>query len=117
MKPYEDVPNSDEMRVLPDVLSMEGLGKKTVILRGKITEEFWQQVIDKTKDFRVCAIGTPGIGKTSSTCILIRLLLEPKCTVVYRIRSDEKNGFVYKFTPALKTPANIDVRVFQDYEF
>ena len=73
MKPYDDVPNSGNMRILRDVLSIEGIGKQNVILRSKITEEFWQKVIEATEDSRVCAVGTPEIGKTSSTCILIRL--------------------------------------------
>ena len=117
MKPYEDVPNSDEMRVLPDVLSIEGLGKKTVILRGKITEEFWQQVIDNTKDFRVCAVGTPGIGKTSSTCILIRLLLEQHHAVLYHVRSEKNDGFVYMFTPPANSTGDIDVQVVPENKF
>ena len=62
------------MRVLRDVLSLEGVvGKKNVIHRGQISEEFWQNVIDATQQFRVCALGTPAIGKTLSTCVLICL--------------------------------------------
>lgn len=111
MKPYEDVPNSDNMRVLRDVLSLEGEWKKNVILRGQITEEFWQKVIDATKQFRVCALGTPGIGKTSSTCILIRLLLEQKQRVMYRVRRIQNNGFIYIFIPSLGTSGKLDVTV------
>ena len=60
-----------------------------VIIRN-ITEHFWQACIDQVdeynendnKRYRVCAVGTPGIGKTASTPILIRRLLSKGHTVV-----------------------------------
>ena len=74
MKPYEEVPNSGNMRVPRDVVSIEGFWKNDVIVRSNITEEFWQKVIDTSKEYRVCALGISGIGKTTSTGILIRLI-------------------------------------------
>ena len=118
LKPYEDVPNSGSMRVLRDVLSIEGVGKKNVIIRGGITKEFWQKVIDTAKKYSVCAPGSPGIGKTASTAVLIRLLLEQKHTVVYRIRTLEKDGFVYLFTPSVELAArDIDVQIVPEDKF
>ena len=117
MKPYEDVPDSGNMRVLRNVYSIEGIGTQNVILRGGITEEFWQKVIDTTNDYRVCAIGTPGIGKTSSTSVLIRLLLEQKRTVVYHIRTIKENGFVYVFTPSDDSSNKVDVQVIREKGF
>ena len=117
MKPYVDVPNSGNMRVLRDVLSMEGVGKKNVIVRGNITEEFWQEVIATASKYRVCAVGTPGIGKTASTCILICLLLKRQQTVVYHVRTDDKDGYVYMFTPPAKTNGDVDVVVIPEDQF
>ena len=117
MKPYEDVPNSGNMRVLRDVLSLEGVGKKNVILRNNITEEFWQEVIASASDYRVCAVGTPGIGKTTSTCILIRLLLERQQTIVYHVRTDDKVGYVYMFVPPTESTGDVDVHVIPEAQF
>ena len=117
MQPYEDIPNSDNMRVLNNVISFEGTSTRNVIIRGHITEEFWQSVIDATEDYRVCALGSPGIGKTTSTCILIRLLLQQKHTVLYHVRRLKNNGFVYMFIPALEPSSNCDVKVFRENQF
>ena len=117
MKPYEGVPQDKNMRVLHNVLSIEGLTTRSIIIRSNITEEFWREVIAASQEFHVCALGTPGIGKTTSTCILIRLLLEQKRTVLYRVRTEDNQGYVYMFIPALKTQANIDVKVFKEEKF
>ena len=89
---------------------MEGVGKKNVIIRDNITEEFWSEVIATTNEYRVGAVGgTPGIGKTTSTCILIRLLLQQRHTVLYHVRTKEKEGFVYLFTPQAGSTIEFDV--------
>jgi hypothetical protein len=99
MKDYEPIPNSDGMSVLRDVNFLRGTEPFNVILR-KITEDFWRKVIEATEHSRVCALGTPGIGKTFTTCILIRLLLLDNKTVVYRHRTLENDGTIYVFTPS-----------------
>jgi hypothetical protein len=75
MKDYVPILNSDGMQVLRDVLNLETHKRRNVVLR-KITEDFWQKVIDASEKDRICALGTPGIGKSYTTCILIRLLLK-----------------------------------------
>ena len=82
-------------------LSLETGMTGNVVLRN-ITESFWLKVIETTEKKRVCALGTPGVGKTTTTCILIRLLLEQNKTVVYRVRKLENNGYVYMFTPYIE---------------
>jgi hypothetical protein len=47
----------------------------------------------------VCAVGTPGIGKSTSTAILIRMLLKKGQTVVYLVRTVKKVGWYYEFIP------------------
>lgn len=110
MKDYEIITNVDckddrksaGMSVLRDVVKLETGKRRDVVIRS-ITEPFWQSCIDTVdtndgdSNYRVCAIGTPGIGKTSSTSILIRMLLKAKKTVVYLIRSDEKVKWYYEF--------------------
>ena len=102
MQDYEDIPKSNGMRVLHDVESLEVMDKSDVVVRS-ITEDFWQSVIDATAEYRVCAVGTPGIGKTTTTCILIRLLLQQGKKVVYRVLGNEKDGYLYMFIPPSNT--------------
>ena len=116
-EPYKDILDIDNMRVLRDVLSLEAAGMNNVIIRYKITEEFWSAVIATTIEYRVCAVGTPGIGKTMSTCILIRLLLQQRKTVLFQIRTKEKEGFVYLFTPQAGSTTEIDVQVERERKF
>ena len=117
MKPYEDVDTRNKVRVLLGVLSIETSGKSDIIIRSNITEEFWREVIEATSKYRVCAMGTPGIGKTTSTCILIRLLLKDKHIVVYHVRTDKEKGFVYCFSPKEGSTAEIDVNVVREKDF
>jgi hypothetical protein len=111
IKEFVNIPNSNGMRVLHNVISLEGKGESDIVLRN-ITEIFWQAVIDATKDFRICAVGTPGIGKTCTSCVLIRLLLEQKKTAVFRVLG---NGFVYMFIPT--ELGKVDVKVIRENEF
>ena len=87
-----DIPESNGMRVLRQIPGLD-FGKKYDLVIRSITQPFWEECIRivTTRDFdlRVCAVGTPGIGKTSSTPFLIRLLLKEKRTVVYRRLSSE----------------------------
>ena len=116
MQEYETIPGSEGMRVLRGVVSLEGKGKYDVVLRG-ITENFWQEVIDATEHFRVCAVGTPGIGKTATTCVLIRLLLELHKTVVYRVFGIASDAYVFMFIPPSSDSPNVAVKVIRENEF
>jgi hypothetical protein len=86
-----------------------------VVLRT-ITEEYWRKVIKTTENYRVCALGTPGTGKSFTVCILIRLLLQGKKAVVYHRRTVDKSGLVYIFTPSM-TSNDIAVRVIEEEKF
>jgi hypothetical protein len=109
MKSYEDIPNSFGMKVLRGVPGLESDATIDLVIRN-ITEDFWKETIrtaeTPNKRYRVCAVGTPGIGKTSSTPILIRLLLLMQRTVVYHVQTQEKVGWVYEFTPGQATEEN-----------
>jgi hypothetical protein len=101
MKDYVDIPGSNGMKILENVTDFEtGEVCRNLVVRN-ITEEFWNQVISfseqpNTKS-RVCALGTPGIGKTTSTAVLIRMLLFRGCHVVYRVRTIDMDEWVYEF--------------------
>jgi hypothetical protein len=123
LEPYEDIPNSNGMKVLRNVVTIgEGKRVKDVVLRN-ITEAFWSNVIaelEKKYIRGVCAVGSPGIGKTATTCVLIRLLLTEKSenTVVYQVRTPRKSGFTYTFKPSIiNGTLEIDVKVTKEYEW
>ena len=111
---YEVIPGSEGMQVLRNAIVLE-TGKRIDVVIRNITEDFWQTVIDTTNRSRVGAVGTPGIGKTTSTCILIRLLLQQQKTVVYHVRTKKEDGFVYMFTPT--SEGSVDVKVIQEKDF
>jgi hypothetical protein len=104
------------MSVLKNVVDLESYSTRDVVLRS-ITEDFWEEVITSTSTQRVCAVGTPGIGKTTITCILIRLLLQQNRTVIYHILTTKNDGYVYMFTPISKDPLEIDVNVIAEKYF
>lgn len=110
----EDVPNGGGMKLMrdiPDLLTNEKL--KTLVIR-EIADKFWQTCFDtaEKKGFQVCAVGTPGIGKTTTTPYLIHLILKRGNTVIYVIRSPEKSNWYYKFTPTGDN--DIDVVVYPE---
>jgi hypothetical protein len=95
---------------------LETTESDNVVLRT-ITEDYWQKVIEATKKYRVCALGTPGTGKSTTTCILIRLLLNQNKTIVYRQRTQDKEGKVYVFTPSGNSLNDTAVSVIEEKDF
>ena len=90
------------MRVLRDVVNMRSDKKETLVLRS-CTLPFWQEcinVVNTPGTTRVCAVGSPGIGKSTTTSWLIKVLLEKGKTVVYLDRSPREDGFYVRFAPA-----------------
>jgi hypothetical protein len=109
----ETIPKSDGMSVMRGVVMLERDDVALDVVIRKRTRPFWQACIDAVdlaprrgrvavspnQQLRVCAVGTPGIGKTTCTPLLVKMLLERKKTVVYHVRSVSGNRFVYEFVP------------------
>ena len=87
-----EIPQSNGMRVLSQIPGLDFVGRYNLVLPG-ITQRFWEECIRRVTEpnfqYRICAMGIPGIGKTSSTPFLIRMLLRGKRTVDYRIASSD----------------------------
>ena len=118
--PFETLPNKEEgegapgvgemrlWRDIPDLENLEDLKEGgtlvNIVLRNNI-EPFWQSCIDRVdivnplRRYRVCAVGTPGIGKTRTTPLLLRMLLLKNSTVVYIRKSSERKSWYYEFIP------------------
>ena len=136
-EPFETLPNlepsdaslageevegaSGEMRVwrnIPDPYT----GKPRNIVLRSIVEPFWQSCIDRVEirspDFvryRVCALGTPGIGKTWTTPLLLRMLLLQRSTVVYIRRSNNCKSCYFEFVPTPEEePLEVTVNVYPE---
>jgi hypothetical protein len=109
----EMVPNGDNMNVLKGVKDILGGPDINIILRST-TEAFWEAcILTADQGHRVCAIGSPGIGKSTTTPVLIKLLLGKGVTVVYLKRTRNKSGFYYQFTPNVATGVP-DVMLFSE---
>jgi hypothetical protein len=113
---YEDILESDGMLVLRNILDLESGESKDIVVR-KCTLPFWEEcikVVNTTKKrYRVAAIGTPGTGKTTSTPILIRMLLQRGMTVVYLVQTEKESRWYYKFIPDGIT-GRITIRIFSE---
>jgi hypothetical protein len=105
---YLPVNASIGMTYLPDLPDLEAqkgfeMGQKYPVILRNITDAFWDACIEVGDvpgvSFRVAAIGTPGIGKTTSTPLVIRKLLKIGKTVVYHVRSDKGTKWIYEFIP------------------
>jgi len=87
-------------RVLRRIPSLERGVVRDIFIRS-CTISFWQACVDTANSgSRVCAVGTAGIGKTTTIPILIRLLLQNGSTVVFLVRSVDRTSFYFEFTPA-----------------
>jgi hypothetical protein len=94
------IPGEGQMRVIKNLRRLE-TGKYLSLVIRQITEPFWQScinIVDRPgKQYRVCAVGSPGIGKTTHSAYLIRMLLLMKRTVVYHVRTVRETGWIYEF--------------------
>jgi hypothetical protein len=99
--PIYDIPDSDGMKYMSNIPDLETNEDYSNIVIRKMTDAFWDKCIELVdtpgERYRVAAIGRPGIGKTTSTTLLIRKLLSTDNTVVYLVRTKEKTGWFYEF--------------------
>jgi hypothetical protein len=111
--PVEESKNG--MRVLKGVMDLRDGGTVDVIVRS-VTEPFFRECIKLTKGHRVSAAGNPGIGKSISTCYLVKLILASQpCTVVYLHRSLDHSGYYYEFTSSCSADGTPHVECTQAY--
>ncbi len=99
-----EIPDSNGMTILPNILSMETFSEPSNIVVRNITDAFWTACIEKVSNPRtprVTAVGNPGTGKSSSIPLLIRKLLKAGKTVVYQIASRREELFYYEFVPSV----------------
>jgi hypothetical protein len=94
------IPGEGQMSVIKNLIWLE-TGKYLSLVIRDITEPFWQSCINIIEtpgnQYRVCAVGSPGIGKTTHSAYLLRMLLLMKRTVVYHVRTVDKIGWIYEF--------------------
>jgi hypothetical protein len=102
MSNMTEIPDSNGMQVMCDVADLE-TGKEGDIVIRNITAPFWEECIrvldDPAMRYCVCAVGTPGIGKTTSTLLRIRMLLKQGSTVAYLVPTVDLRAWYYEFIP------------------
>jgi len=110
-----EYPQSPFMRVLHGVANLKTGQKETLVLRP-CTEPFWNECIKTVNTpgrSRVCAVGSPGIGKSTTTAFLIKMLLDRGETVVYLCRSEKERGYYIKMTPSADL-TSVDIQLFPE---
>uniref|UniRef100_A0A0K6S988 Uncharacterized protein n=1 Tax=Chromera velia CCMP2878 TaxID=1169474 RepID=A0A0K6S988_9ALVE len=96
------VPKARGMEVLEGIKGGPGLPARGNVVVREVTKRFWEKCISEVqKGYRVCAVGSPGIGKSTSVAVLIKMLLERGETAVYlkRTLDTSRDGVCYEFKP------------------
>lgn len=95
-RPEEGI--GDYMTDVPQPWTQLENANQTVFLSEQ-HKAFWHRVLTQCEKSRVCAVGSPGVGKSTTTAYAIRLLLQKKKTVVYNYRTEENRFFYLVFSP------------------
>eukprot|EP00978_Attheya_sp_CCMP212_P033979 scaffold140115_cov44-Attheya_sp.AAC.6 len=85
---------SPDVGYLEDIPMLISGQKKTIVLTQEV-EQFWEACFQSSQTHRVCAVGSPGAGKSLTMLYLIRILLENEKKVVYMNRTQEKDSYYY----------------------
>jgi hypothetical protein len=108
----------EEIKLMKNIGNLEVGGIDKLIVIRNIVEKFWKACIQKCDSgiYRVCAVGTPGVGKTVTAPLLIRMLLQAGATILYRIAGLHYNaGWLYEFVPSrLSSPGKYACFVYPD---
>mmetsp|Transcript_6775 Transcript_6775/g.18938 ORF Transcript_6775/g.18938 Transcript_6775/m.18938 type:complete len:528 (+) Transcript_6775:3-1586(+) len=86
--------DSPDIWYLEDIPLLLSGQKKTIVLTQEV-EQFWEVCVRKSITRRICAVGSPGVGKSITMMYLIRILLEMEKKVVYLKRTEEKDSHYY----------------------
>jgi hypothetical protein len=85
-----------QLYCMKDVSMLDG--EKTNIIISQNICDFWSKCIElATGDVRICASGSPGIGKSTTMMYLIWVLLNMGKRVVYLLKTPEKDGFYHEW--------------------
>lgn len=80
--------------------------------------QFWEacigELVDPKKRNRVAVVGTPGIGKTTTSYYAIRKLLKTRKKVVYLYSTEDKSNSYIVFTPSESDSETISIELFPE---
>jgi hypothetical protein len=116
MSDLRNIPGCKKMQVMKNIIDLEKGTTRDVVIR-EVTIDFWKECMEfldaPSYQPRLCVVGTPGIGKSTSTAYFIRVLLTERKTVVYRMRETNSIGWYYEFVPRrVALDIRVDVRVY-----
>lgn len=87
------------------VPNLQRPGNLTNVILRREDKVFWDTCLTwSKKNHPVCAVGTPGIGKTTTTLYLLQqIIMKEKKPVVYTIRRESVvDGIYYELVPVLE---------------
>ena len=96
IKKLEGCPDIGYLEDIPVLRGRKG-DVKTIVLTKEV-KQFWKACLRWSRTYRVCAVGSPGAGKSTTMMYLIRILLERGKKVVYLHRTEEKDSHYYVWT-------------------
>ena len=80
-----------------------------VVLTRRV-RRFWEAVVKVSEEYRVAAVGTPGVGKSTTVVYAVKKLLEAGVNVVYHKYDASVNDRYYmQFKPMAENDALVDV--------
>lgn len=95
-----------------DIPQLETGVNETVLLR-KIVVQLWEHCYEfqQQTEFKICIVGTPGIGKTVTTPYFLRHVLKNGKTAGYQVQTYLQDSCYYVFTPTMDGSNLVDVSV------
>ena len=103
--------------VMKNIFNPYSPHKSDVVIRDD-DHQFWEACIgeleDPKKRNRVAVVGTPGIGKTTTSYFAMRMLLKMRKKVVYLYRTEDKSNPYIVFTPSESDSGTISIELFPE---
>ena len=109
----KSVGGSTELEYYPALPNVENFEKLSPVILRQEDKSFWEACLSGSMERKICGVGFPGIGKTTTTFYLLKqIVMERKKTVVYAVQEQFPRKTVYtKFVPVVVSGAVVDVTV------
>jgi len=99
------------MKKVPDPYS--GVSRNIIIRESD--HHFWTLLLEQLEQVngrkRVAAVGTPGVGKSTTAAYAIRCLLQAGKTVVYLHRTVDGSGYYVQFSPPEDEEGQVEIEL------
>mmetsp|Transcript_6781 Transcript_6781/g.18953 ORF Transcript_6781/g.18953 Transcript_6781/m.18953 type:complete len:633 (+) Transcript_6781:153-2051(+) len=109
----QPVGGSSALECYPALPNPEQFEPLTPVILRQEDKFFWESCMRLSVHQKVCGVGAPGIGKTTTTFHLLKtIIMEKMAPVVYAVQQLSPNKTVYmKFVPIVKDGTVVDITV------